>query len=148
MTKANQNSNDVGASPEVAEVSAQWVTAEFLPDVGFLTAFGDDDANTIEFSRDAAGEILVNDGATPILGGTPTVANTNLISAFGLGGDDVITLDETNGALPRANLFGGGDNDTITGGSGNDLLFGQAGNDTLLGRGGFDQLSAARTTTC
>ena len=59
---------------------------------------------------------------------------------FGQGGDDVITLNEANGALPAANLFGGCGNDTITGGSGNDLLFGQAGNDTLLGKGGFDLL--------
>jgi Ca2+-binding RTX toxin-like protein len=52
----------------------------------------------------------------------------------------VITLNEANGALPAANLSGGGANDTLTGGSGNDQLFGQAGNDTLLGRGGFDLL--------
>ena len=51
-----------------------------------------------------------------------------------------LTLDETNGALPRANLFGGGGNDVLTGGSGDDQLFGQAGNDTLLGKGGFDLL--------
>ncbi len=59
---------------------------------------------------------------------------------FGQAGNDTISLDETNGALPAANLFGGDGNDTITGGSGNDLLFGQAGNDTLLGKGGNDQL--------
>ena len=47
---------------------------------------------------------------------------------------------ETNGALPKSNLFGGAGNDTLTGGSGNDQLFGQAGNDTLLGKGGFDLL--------
>ena len=59
---------------------------------------------------------------------------------FGQAGNDHIALDETNGALPRANLFGGGGNDILTGGSGADLLFGQAGNDTLLGRGGSDFL--------
>ena len=59
---------------------------------------------------------------------------------FGLAGNDTITLSEVNGALPLANLFGGGGNDVLTGGSGNDQLFGQAGNDTLLGKGGFDLL--------
>ena len=59
---------------------------------------------------------------------------------FGLGGNDTLTLNETNGALPKANMFGGAGNDTITGGSGNDLLFGQAGNDTLNGKGGTDLL--------
>ncbi len=59
---------------------------------------------------------------------------------FGQGGNDTITLNEANGALPAAQLFGGNGNDTITGGSGNDVLFGQAGNDVLLGKGGADML--------
>ena len=59
---------------------------------------------------------------------------------FGLAGNDTITIDEANGALPAAQLFGGAGNDTLTGGSGNDMLFGQAGNDTLLGKGGNDLL--------
>jgi Ca2+-binding RTX toxin-like protein len=107
---------------------------------GVLTALGNNDANTIEFSRNAAGTILVNGGAVPVIGGTPTVANTSGITAFGLGGNDVITLNEASGALPKASLFGGAGNDVLTGGSGNDLLFGQADNDTLLGKGGFDAL--------
>ena len=59
---------------------------------------------------------------------------------FGQGGNDTITLDESNGALPAAQLFGGAGNDVLTGGSGADLLFGGAGNDTLLGKGGNDLL--------
>ena len=75
-----------------------------------------------------------------VTGGTPTVANTSLIKVFGLGGNDVVTLSETNGALPAAQLFGGAGNDVLTGGSGGDQLFGESGNDTLLGKGGFDFL--------
>jgi Ca2+-binding RTX toxin-like protein len=82
----------------------------------------------------------VNGGAVAVVGGTPTVANTSLIQVFGLDGQDAISLNQANGALPRANLFGGGSNDTLTGGAGGDQLFGQAGNDTLLGVGGFDFL--------
>ena len=63
-----------------------------------------------------------------------------MIKVFGQGGNDVITLSEVNGALPKAHLFGGTGNDVLTGGSGDDQLFGQAGNDTLLGKGGFDLL--------
>jgi Ca2+-binding RTX toxin-like protein len=107
---------------------------------GVLTVFGDSANNSITISRDAAGKILVNNGAIAVTGGSPTVANTAQIRVFGLDGQDVITLNEANGALPAANLSGGGANDTLTGGSGNDQLFGQAGNDTLLGRGGFDLL--------
>jgi Ca2+-binding RTX toxin-like protein len=103
-----------------------------------LAVNGDAVDNQIEVGRDAAGTILVNDGAVAVAGGPPTVANTAQTQVFGLGGNDVITLDESNGALPAANLFGGPGNDTLTGGSGNDQLFGEAGNDTLNGRGGND----------
>jgi Ca2+-binding RTX toxin-like protein len=115
------------------------VTASFSSS-GVLTVFGDSLNNTITINRDAAGKILVNNGAVAVVGGTPTVANTSLIQVFGQAGNDTITLNEANGALPVANLFGGAGNDTLTGGSGGDQLFGQAGNDTLLGKGGFDFL--------
>src|SRR5262245_20676754 len=114
------------------------VTASFTPGSGVLTVFGDNLNNSTVLSRNAAGLILINGGAVPVLGGTPTVANTALMQVFGLGGNDTITINEANGALPAANLFGGAGNDIITGGSGNDLLFGQTGNDTLLGKGGND----------
>jgi Ca2+-binding RTX toxin-like protein len=118
--------------------AAAAVTATFSN--GTLTVFGDAADNTITISRDAAGKILVNNGAVAVLGGTPTVANTSLIQVFGLGGNDQISLNEANGALPKANLFGGNGDDVLTGGSGADLLFGQVGNDTLLGKGGSDLL--------
>src|SRR4051812_44140707 len=111
------------------------ITGTIIPGSGILSLFGDANANTITVSRNAAGTILANSGAIPILGGTPTVANTSLIQVFGQGGNDTITLNESNGALPRANLFGGDGNDTMTGGSGADMLFGQSGNDTLIGKG-------------
>jgi Ca2+-binding RTX toxin-like protein len=118
------------------------VTASFLPGAGILLVFGDNLGNTIEIKQDAlqTGKILVNNGAVAIQGGTPTVANTALIQVFGQGGNDTITLNEANGALPAARLFGGAGNDVLRGGSGNDMLFGQSGNDTLLGQGGFDFL--------
>ena len=114
------------------------VTATFAN--GTLSVSGDALDNNVAVSRNAAGQILVNGGAVAVIGGTPTVANTALIQVFGLGGNDTLTLSEVNGALPKANLFGGEGNDVLTGGSGNDQLFGQAGNDTLLGKGGFDLL--------
>jgi len=124
----------------VGPVSAQAIGGVFTPGSGLLTVLGDALSNNIIFSRNAAGTILVNGGAVTTTGGTPTVANTSLIQAFGLGGNDVIALDEANGALPRANLFGGAGNDTLIGGSGADQLFGQADNDILQGKGGNDLL--------
>src|SRR5262245_16651090 len=85
------------------------VTASFSQ--GVLTVFGDSLDNTITVSRNAAGNILVNGGAVTVAGGTSTVANTSLIQVFGQGGADALSLSEVNGALPRANLFGGVGND-------------------------------------
>jgi Ca2+-binding RTX toxin-like protein len=116
------------------------VTAVFSSQLGVLTVLGDSANNTIEIARNAAGRILVNAGAVSVVGGTPTVANTRLIQVFGQAGNDTLSLNEANGALPSANLFGGVGNDTLIGGSAADMLFGQAGNDTLLGRGGNDLL--------
>ncbi len=116
------------------------ITATYSAAQGILTITGDAQDNNIAVSRNAAGSILVNAGAVKILGGKATVANTSLIQLFGQAGNDTLSLDETNGALPKANIFGGDGNDTITGGSGDDLLFGQAGDDTLLGKGGDDLL--------
>ncbi len=116
------------------------VSAIFVSGAKLLSVFGDSHDNNIVISRDAAGKILVNGGAVNIPGGTPTVANTTRIQVFGLSGNDSLSLDEANGALPSASLFGGAGNDTLMGGSGNDQLFGQAGNDALLGKGGNDFL--------
>ena len=114
--------------------------ATFIPGAGLLSVIGDSLDNTIVTSRDAVGNLLVNGGAVAVVGGRPTVANTSTIQVFGQNGNDTITLSETNGALPAAQLFGGVGNDTLTGGSGNDQLFGGSGNDTLLGKGGDDLL--------
>jgi Ca2+-binding RTX toxin-like protein len=116
------------------------VTASFISSSGTLTVFGDSLDNSITISRNAAGQILVNGGAVPVVGGSPSVANTALIQVFAQAGNDTVTLDQANGALPRANLFAGFGNDTLTGGAGGDMLFGQSGNDILLGQGGVDFL--------
>ena len=86
---------------------------------GALALFGTNAVDNITVSRNAAGQILANGQALP---GNPTVANIDVIQVFGKDGNDVLTLDETNGALPRAEMFGGAGNDTITGGSGADQI--------------------------
>jgi Ca2+-binding RTX toxin-like protein len=116
------------------------VIASFNPGAGLLSVFGDSLDNSIATSRDAAGTILVNGGAVAIIGGTATVGNTSLIQIFGQAGNDTISLNESNGALPAALLLGGTGNDVLTGGSGADRLSGQSGNDVLNGKGGSDLL--------
>ena len=126
---------DPATSDEPATLAA---TATFAN--ATLTLVGDALANGLTVGRDSAGLLVVNGGAVPVAGGTPTVDNTTLIQAFGQGGDDSIALDEANGPLPRGQLFGGAGNDSIHGGSAGDQLFGQAGDDLLLGHGGDDFL--------
>jgi Ca2+-binding RTX toxin-like protein len=116
------------------------IKASFSKGTGLLSVFGDNADDSIVASRDAAGNILINGGAVSITGGPSTVNNTATIQVFGGGGNDTIRLDESNGALPGAQLFGEKGNDTLIGGSGNDQLFGGTGNDILLGKGGDDLL--------
>ena len=99
---------------------------------GILTISGDAAANTIVVSRDAAGHIKVNGGSVKIRGGQATTGTTTRVQVFGSGGNDTVTLDEANGPLPPADLFGGADNDTLTGGAGADQVFGQSGDDRLV----------------
>jgi len=117
------------------------VTADFDPGTGILTILGNELDNVITVSRDAAGNLRANGGAITVRGGTPTVANTTLIQIFGSGGNDRLTLDEANGALPKANLFGEAGNDILTGGSGADTLNGGLGADMLFGGEGNDLIN-------
>ena len=116
------------------------IIGKFLPGQHQLLLTGDDGDNHITVSRDAAGHLFGNGGAIHF-SPDATVANTDLIRVNAGDGNDVVSLDETNGALPAAQLFGGDGNDTLTGGSGNDLLSGQGGNDSLFGGAGNDTLT-------
>ena len=116
------------------------VTATFAVARGVLNITGNAHDNTIVVSRNLGGAILVNNHAVIGRGGRATVANTKLIRVSGLGGNDKLSLNESKGALPMAEILGGDGNDLITGGSGNDQLIGGSGNDTLHGGAGNDQI--------
>src|SRR5262249_13799603 len=115
--------------PNLERTMTMAITASFSSGSRVLSVFGDSLNTSIKASRDLAGNILIDGGAVAIVGGKPTVANTDLIQVFGQGGNDTITVDEGNGPMPAAHLFGGDGNDVLTGGSSADLLFGQSGND-------------------
>ena len=80
-------------------------TSVFSPVTGQLTIFGDSANNGVVISRDKSGRILINNGQVKTIGGDPTVANTNEIDIFGQGGNDTITVDESNGADARGAHF-------------------------------------------
>ena len=116
------------------------VTASFAS--GILSIVGDTLDNPIIVSCDAAGNILLDNGAIAITGGPATVGNTLQIQASGLAGADTISLDQTNGTLPATTFIGGAGNDTMIGGSGNDTFVWNPGDgsDTIEGQGGSDTL--------
>jgi Ca2+-binding RTX toxin-like protein len=117
------------------------ITAFYVPGTKTLAVLGDAANNVISVGRNSAGDLLVNNGAIQINGARASASNTNRISIFGFGGNDTLKIDETNGKMPQAVLFGGNGNDTLIGGSGIDFLFGDAGNDIVDGNGGDDQAS-------
>lgn len=119
------------------DVLAKTIGATFSG--GVLTVTGDDLDNVLSVSRDAIGNLLVNDGAVAITGGIPTTNNTTLIKMFGFKGNDKLTIQLAPG-IPSANLFGGEGNDTLTGGLADDLLDGGPGDDVLSDRAGKNLL--------
>jgi hypothetical protein len=115
------------------------IRATFQPNSKTLAFLADERSTAITISSDGDGHILANDGGIGIHGDA-TLDNTVLITASGQNGDDRIILDEANGVLPAARLFGGNGNDHLTGGSGDDTLSGGNGNDVLIGGAGADHL--------
>jgi Ca2+-binding RTX toxin-like protein len=76
-------------------------------------------------------------------------ASVEKIFAYGLGGNDLISISERYGLLTvRSRLMGGDGNDTLVGGSGSDTLIGDAGNDCLYGGAGPDNLQGGIGTDC
>src|SRR5262249_30182476 len=129
---------------ETREVPA--VFAQFSPsNGGTLTVFGDSLDNIVTVGRNTAGAITLNGGAGTtnrdrLKSGAATVKHTAPVYIIGQSGNDQIRIDETNGAMPAAQMFGGSGDDILVGGSGNDALHGQEGNDQLTGGAGDDFL--------
>jgi hypothetical protein len=73
---ANFAGSTQSLTEQVNPATTPGVTATFSPVDGLLTILGDAQDNTIVVSRDAAGNILVNNGAIAIQGGPATIANT------------------------------------------------------------------------
>jgi Ca2+-binding RTX toxin-like protein len=103
----------------------------------------DDAPNRIDIDTSPAGTIRVdvNDDAVFEHIGSSTVTNTVAIEVLARGGDDNITFDETNNALPTAVLNGDSGNDILQGTSSGDLVTGGSGDDRIDTRGGADVIA-------
>jgi Ca2+-binding RTX toxin-like protein len=114
--------------------------ARFSPATGVLSVHGTADADTFVVSVKSSGAIVVNGGAIPIQGGTPTLANTVRIALHGRGGDDQLVVDPS-ASLPGARIVGGKGDDVLVGGAGPDEFLWAAGDgeDVVEGQGGADR---------
>lgn len=108
---------------------------------GVLTINGDAGNNGLVVGQTPAHIVTLN--GTPVLGGTVPVASVQVVSINGGAGDDILKLDETNGAMPPGKLDGGPGNDTLIGGSKADTLIGGPGTgiDRAIGGPGDDTVS-------
>jgi Ca2+-binding RTX toxin-like protein len=149
MTNRNGTRSIVGASALVcaglaavtlAAPAGATTTAQFTKGQAVLNVFGDSTDNAIVVSRDHAGDILINGGDVDVHGAAATVDNVGRLHIATGGGNDTVSFDETNGALPPADVFGGSGNDRISGSSAPDPLFGEAGDDVLIGGRGNELL--------
>jgi Ca2+-binding RTX toxin-like protein len=89
-------------------------------DQGVLSVVGDATANAIVVGRTPAGVLTL--AGTPVLGGDVTVDNVILVHLDGGDGNDILTLNESNGVMPKGDLLGGNGVDKLTSRSGVDVI--------------------------
>lgn len=112
-----------------------------LTDSGQLVVMGDQEAPnsiTVGLSTDGSSvDVTVNDATVQAFDSS---AVSSLV-IIGGNGDDVIKIDETNGALAiPTKIFGGSGNDYITSGAGKTFIDGGAGADTILAGSGNSKI--------
>lgn len=109
---------------ETRELPAASLTAVLTPD-GLLRVEGTEFADTIHVRQDAGRISIVNAEIAMATGVHASVeaAQIRKIEVFGLGGDDVVRMDQGTQAIALPTL--------LDGGAGNDILCGGAGTDTF-----------------
>jgi predicted lipoprotein with Yx(FWY)xxD motif len=111
---------------------------------GVLTVLGTDAAEKIALRLKAgdAGTLQVDVGDNGSADFSFKRKLVTRIAVAARAGDDLVRMDESNGAFTDAiptEIDAGGGNDTVLGGAGAETLLGGDGNDTLDGNGGNDR---------
>jgi hypothetical protein len=107
---------------------------------GALIINGTTGDDTITVSNDPVTKKMLRVSVNGQLNGVDSVG-LKRINISGLEGNDLVLIDQSNGAITLpVNVAGGSGNDTMTGGSGADLLQGGRGNDVIRGATGNDRL--------
>jgi Ca2+-binding RTX toxin-like protein len=110
---------------------------------GVLTINGDAGRNGLTVGHTPAGIVTLNGKEVVVLGRTVPVADVQLVRMDGGAGDDILSFDETNGAMPPGNFDGGEGRDFLVGGSQDDTLIGGGGTgiDRAIGGPGDDTVT-------
>jgi Ca2+-binding RTX toxin-like protein len=106
---------------------------------GVLTINGDAANNVLVVGQTPAHILTLN--GSPVLGGTVTRADVQVMHMDGGAGSDTLKLDETNGVMPPGQFVGGEGRDNLVGGSQSDSLIGGNGIDRMTGGPGDDTVS-------
>jgi len=119
---------------------------------GTLLVQGSNKSDTIRMSLAVEDHGLLQVDINGKLAGRFSLADVKFVRTYGLGGSDMMTVDEAEGPITtRVYMFGGNGNDTIMTGSGDDFVIGGKGddvaetgdgNDYIEGNAGNDRLMA------
>ena len=120
--------------------SRRFLSSVTLGSNGVLRVVGDDDVTDQVMLRLDGDQVsvVVNGGTAQLF----DKADVRLIRVNGRGGNDAVTIDESNGALgERVEINGGEGDDVLTGGAGAETITGAGGDDRINGNGGSDLLN-------
>jgi Ca2+-binding RTX toxin-like protein len=129
---------------DLSSTDVQLVAIDLAGVVGGVVGDGEDD-NVVRYATTSSDAVTAGfaNGKVSITGLSAQVTishtdATDLLTIYGLGGDDVINASQIKAGVMRSNLDGGIGNDRIIGTKGNDILVGDSGNDTIIGEDGKD----------
>lgn len=119
--------------PSLTILEGRTVPTAFIANLsgGVLSVVGTSDADAIDISTNALGQITVADQAFD-------ASQVQSIRVTAGSGDDTVTI--SSDIHVAAYVLGGAGNDAVFGGSGNDYLSGGDGDDILVGGAGHDVL--------
>src|SRR5262249_38186406 len=131
-----------GIEPPIGEVE-QDLGSTYKASIkrGTLTITGNDASSKLALRLGANGrlEVDVGDDGTADFSFDRSKFSSIVIDAGG--GDDIVRMDESNGAFTtdeQITIIGGPGDDTLIGGIGAETFYGGPGNDTIIGGGGND----------
>jgi Ca2+-binding RTX toxin-like protein len=108
---------------------------------GVLTINGDAANNVLVVGQTTAHIVTLNGSKVLVRGASVPVVDVNVVRMAGGSGDDTLSFDETNGAMPAGKFVGDDGNDKLVGGSKDDNLIGNDGIDRSTGGRGDDTVS-------